>query len=88
MHAASRQKIMSTTQQPPPTTTKRWSSTEVAEYLSRWGVEEAVQQAVNSAIKQKAPDPVLHIAEFLEQKGHEMEATLVSSAPPTTTTDS
>ena len=56
----------------------KWSSRQAAEYLQRWGVEEAVQQAVNSAIKHKAADPVLHIADFLEEKGHEMEAFLAA----------
>ena len=58
----------------------KWSAKEVADYLARWGVEEAVQQAVNSAIQQKAADPVLHIANFLEEKGREAEAAMQQAA--------
>ena len=50
------------------------SSREVSDYLAQWGVEDAVKQAINSAIRHKAADPVLHIAEILEQKGREAEA--------------
>ena len=50
------------------------TAAEVGEYLSKWQVEEAVQQAVNSAIRHKAADPVLHIADFLEARGKEIEA--------------
>ena len=55
-------------------TAPKWTSQEaVAEYLARWQVEEAVQQAVNSAIRLKAADPVLHVAGFLEARGRVME---------------
>lgn len=70
---------------PPPSVTadtaaRKWTAKEVTEYLSRWGVEDAVQQAVNSAIKHKAADPVLHVAKFLEEKGHEAEAAQAARA--------
>ena len=71
---------------PPPA---RPSKKEVADYLSQWGVEEAVQEAVNSAIKAKAADPIAHVASILERKGHEMEAkfaeqpSTTATAPPT-----
>ena len=58
---------------PPPA---RPSKKEVADYLAQWGVEEAVQEAVNSAIRAKAADPIAHVAQILERKGHEMEAKL------------
>ena len=70
-----------TTAAPADAATAKWTSREVADYLARWGVEEAVQQAVNSAIKHKAADPVLHIANMLEEKGRELEAT--HAAQPT-----
>ena len=71
---------------PPPA---RPSKKEVADYLAQWGVEEAVQQAVNSAIQHKAADPVAHIANFLEEKGREAEAarTPPSGAPGTGAVD-
>ena len=66
-----------------PAAAPKWTSKEVAAYLARWGVETAVQEAINSAIKHKAPDPVLYVADFLEQKGHEMEAPApAAEAPP------
>ena len=57
----------------PPATAPKWSQEAVAEYLTRWQVEEAVQQAVNSAIRLRAADPVLHVAGFLEARGRVME---------------
>ena len=59
-----------------------------------WGAcedvfKEAVQEAVNSAIKAKAADPIAHVASILERKGHEMEAkfaeqpSTTATAPPT-----
>ena len=73
--------------EPPPaapaSTAAKWSSKEVAEYLSRWGVEEAVQQAINSAIKNKAVDPGLHVAQILEDKGREAEAAQAAAAAQT-----
>ena len=39
------------------------------EYLAKWKVEEAVQAAVNSAIRSRANDPIMHIADFLEARG-------------------
>ena len=56
-----------------PKYTASWSQEAVAEYLARWQVEEAVQQAVNSAIRLRAADPVLHVAGFLEARGRVME---------------
>lgn len=63
---------------------ERWSGADVEAYLARFQVEEAVQQAVNSAIRHKAADPVLHVADFLEARGTEMEAALnpLPAAPP------
>ena len=66
-----------------PPAQSKWSSREVSEYLARWGVEDAVQQAVNSAIKHKAPDPVLHVAKILEEKGREAEAAQSAQNPAT-----
>ena len=43
-----------------------WTPKDVEAYLTRFGVEEAVQAAVNSAIRHKAADPILHVADFLE----------------------
>ena len=52
---------------------QKWNAEQVAEYLARWQVEEAVQQAVNSAIRLRAADPVLHVAGFLEARGRVQE---------------
>ena len=52
----------------------RWSADQVEAYLARFRVEENVQEAINSAIRDKAPDPILHIADFLEARGLEIEA--------------
>ena len=62
-----------TTSAPAPPAPK-WTGAEVSEYLARWGIEEAVQEAVNSAISHKAADPVLHVAKILEEKGRAAEA--------------
>ena len=51
----------------------KWDAAAVSEYLARWQVEEAVQQAVNSAIRLRAVDPVLHVAGFLEARGRVMD---------------
>ena len=56
-----------------PSANAKWSAAQVGEYLAKWRVEEAVQQAVNSAILHKPEDPVLHIADFLEARGREIE---------------
>ena len=58
----------------------KWSTQDVEEYLAKFDVENAVQQAVNSAIRSQAPDPVLHVAEILEAKGREAEAARSASA--------
>ena len=52
---------------------RQWDAAAVSEYLARWQVEEAVQQAVNSAIRLRAVDPVLHVAGFLEARGRVMD---------------
>lgn len=68
----------------------KWSAAQVGEYLAAWQVEEAVQEAVNSAIRHKPADPVLHIADFLEAKGREIEQQrqlLAASQPSTKSTD-
>ena len=46
-------------------------SKSVESYLRKFEVEEAVQAAVNSAILHKAADPILHIADFLENLGRQ-----------------
>ena len=50
-----------------------WNEEQVEAYLARFSVAEAVQLAVNSAIAHKAADPIMHIADFLEAKGLEIE---------------
>lgn len=50
-----------------------WTAEEVAEYLSKWKVEEAVQAAINSAIRSRASDPLMHVADFLEARGRAAE---------------
>lgn len=55
------------------TANPKWSAAQVSEYLAKWQVEEVVQQAVNSAIRHKPDDPVLHIADFLEARGRAIE---------------
>lgn len=55
-----------------------WGTAEVEQYLARFKVAEAVQEAVNSAIRLKAPDPVMHVADFLEQRALEYETTQVA----------
>lgn len=52
----------------------RWSARQIEEYLAKFSVEEVVQQAINSAIREKAADPVAHIADFLEARGLEIDA--------------
>lgn len=49
------------------------STNDVQDYLRRFKVEEAVQAAVNSAIAHQAADPILHIADFLENLGKQLE---------------
>ena len=51
----------------------KWNAQQIEDYLARFNVEEAVQLAINSAIATKAPDPIMHIADFLEAKGLEIE---------------
>ena len=51
-----------------------WTPKDVEAYLARFGVEEAVQAAVNSAIRNKAVDPILHVADFLEATARAQEA--------------
>ena len=48
-----------------------WTSSDVQEYLGNFKVEEAVQDAVNSAIRHRAEDPVSHVADFLEARALE-----------------
>ena len=43
------------------------------EYLAKWKVEEAVQAAINSAIRSRASDPIMHVADFLEARGRAAE---------------
>ena len=50
-----------------------WTPQDVEEYLAKWKVEEAVQAAVNSAIRSRTSDPIMHIADFLEAKGKAAE---------------
>ena len=50
-----------------------WSSQDVEEYLAKWKVEEAVQAAINSAIRSRASDPIMHVADFLEARGRAAE---------------
>ena len=50
-----------------------WSSQDVEEYLAKWNVEEAVQAAVNSAIRSRTSDPIMHVADFLEARGKAAE---------------
>ena len=57
----------------PSAAAPKWDAAAVSEYLARWQVEEAVQQAVNSAIRLRAADPVLHVAGFLEARGRVMD---------------
>ena len=57
-------------------------SKDVHEYLRRFDVEAAVQAAVNSAILHKAADPILHIADFLENLGQRHESAREEGAPP------
>ena len=59
----------------------KWSAAAVEEYLAKFQVEEMVQQAVNSAISSRAPDPLLHVADFLEARGLEMDALAVQPDP-------
>ena len=47
----------------------RISEQQVEEYLAKWKVEEAVQAAINSAIRSRASDPIMHVADFLEARG-------------------
>ncbi|KAL1524383.1 hypothetical protein AB1Y20_019278 [Prymnesium parvum] len=49
-------------------------------YLRRFQVEEVVQAAVNSAIVHKAANPILHIADFLEELGRKYESTAPAPA--------
>eukprot|EP00316_Scyphosphaera_apsteinii_P006927 CAMPEP_0119313368 /NCGR_PEP_ID=MMETSP1333-20130426/28847_1 /TAXON_ID=418940 /ORGANISM="Scyphosphaera apsteinii, Strain RCC1455" /LENGTH=85 /DNA_ID=CAMNT_0007318183 /DNA_START=12 /DNA_END=269 /DNA_ORIENTATION=+ len=51
----------------------RSSPEEVERYLERFKVEEHVQAAINSAIRNKAVDPVLHVADELEAAAHRQE---------------
>ena len=67
---------MGDSQPPPP----KWTSADATTYLQEWQVEQAVQEAVNSAIAAKAADPVLHIADFLEARGRELEAAKAKAA--------
>lgn len=59
----------------------RLSEQQVEEYLAKWKVEEAVQAAINSAIRSRASDPIMHVADFLEARGRaaEQEASDTSS---------
>ena len=50
-----------------------WTPQDVEEYLAKWKVEEAVQAAVNPAIRSRTSDPIMHIADFLEAKGKAAE---------------
>ena len=59
----------------------KWSTQDVEEYLAKFDVENAVQQAVNSAIRARAADPILHIADFLEARGTEVQAALDKGQP-------
>ena len=61
---------------------EKWSSTTVEAYLAKFQVEEMVQLAVNSAIESRAPDPVQHVADYLEARGQEMEALAVEQQGP------
>ena len=49
------------------------SPQQVEDYLARFGVEQTVQEAVNSAIRHKAQDPISHVADFLEARGKQLE---------------
>ena len=61
---------------------QRWTPEDVEGYLQKFEVEKAVQEAVNSAIKAKAADPVLHVADYLERRGREHEARTNGDEPP------
>ena len=52
----------------------KWTAHQVEEYLTKFQVEAVVQHAVNSAISHRAVDPILHIADFLEARGLEIES--------------
>jgi len=60
----------------------KWNAAAVEAYLAKFQVEEMVQQAVNSVISSRAPDPLLHVADFLEARGLEMDALAVQPPDP------
>ena len=58
----------------------RISEQQVEEYLAKWKVEEAVQAAINSAIRSRASDPIMHVADFLEARGRAAEQEVSDSS--------
>ena len=56
------------------------SEQQVEDYLAKWKVEEAVQAAINSAIRSRASDPIMHVADFLEARGRAAEQETIDSS--------